>query len=432
MSSSVLQQLGSCCRISCTTLCTLFDSLVQRANGCIYGPPPFDYPTWAPDQLITCCSRASWTFRRLYLVASLLDLLGLLPFDSALERFTLVLTLIIGVSIMESDRDWSSTYSNFYAVALGLVIIGSCFKSWRERGKKRHEIRQKLAADAMLAAVVVHPQQQPQQQQMEQQRHPRRIANEAQVEEVQEEKEALLAAAVPVSSVPSRAVVPRLRSLILSSSPTGWDSWHPALTMVGTELSEAEQSDRLSLSYVRQLTDRSTLAHIRSARPTQIVAFMAHVRPDDCRCAVINDMDRQTASFVSMDLIAHELVEFNRSHASEPIQCVMLPNGRAILDTLISAVDFCITFDVPPCHPRAYCLFLIGFHLALLDGLRIDEAVQRARRDVELSEGNGLSNQFRLYACAPDILRPLYGPNSQKAPARLAARTSNEVALPVL
>ena len=197
---STLQRFRSICSTHLTAVKDLFDTVIQLANGCILGPTPFDYPAsadCAADDLVadepsTCCSRASWEYCLHYLTAATLDLMGCLPFDSALDRLASFLCLWVGLAIFEMEPGWTSLFSKGWLVTSGAGCGASCFKAWRDRSKKREEMAEKQkqlrAADALHAAPTTELQAQVQQHVVDvQEEEEQALLAEARSDEVDEQ-----------------------------------------------------------------------------------------------------------------------------------------------------------------------------------------------------------------------------------------------------
>ena len=447
---SMLRQLRASCSTYLTSLSDSFDSVIQLANGCILGSTPFDYPASADcaaddhlvaDEPSTCCSRACWVCCLHYLLAFTLDLMGCLPFDSALDRLASFLCLWVGLAIFEMEPGWTSLFSKGWLVTSGAGYGASCFKAWRDRSKKREEVAQQRQRAADSEHGEPMPEQQPQMQQQHVM-HVRRAEEEA-----HEEKQALL-------TQPPSDEVDALHVLMLRSSHRQLPSTSAQLQLhMDKTVRTALQSERLVLSSLQDLTHERVIDAIRGCCPTHVLLFdrvVQHERaaPDDSDSDsdedtraggvrsewsfIIDSATIRAPDLVSMRAIRLELLAFNEVHSDEPIQCVVLLCDEDIhaelVGLVLSAVDFCVAVDVTELTSDACAVFCTLFPLALMEGLRIDHALQRACRGVEAAvQAEEVSDSVGLYSCAKGICRPLYHSGSQRAPPRIEPRSINVV-----
>ena len=410
-----------------------FDTGVQRVNGCLLGSTPFDYPTStgpAAGEHSTCCSRACWVYCLHYLAAFILDLLGCLPFDPALDRLASFLCLWVGLAIFEEEPGWTNLFSKGWLVTSGAGYGASCFKAWRDRSKKREEIAHKQQQQQQPQPASPTTELQPQQVRRQ------HVMNVRAVEEQQQQEDEEQPLLAQPTTAPS--VIRPLRSLVLHSSPEQLPSMNDGLAIVERELAAVVSDGRLALTCCRDLTQDNALNALWRAYPSHVLLLLLHcTRVLDEAGEVVHDWffsvlpsphsQYHTPCSLAARLLCKTLLMYNERHHSEPIQCVIMPYRREIVAELLAAVDFVVMLDIREVQQFAW--FAAEFHTALLDRLRIDRAVQRAAAHLELVAQEPVQDLVHLFSAAPDIVRPLFGDGSQKNPHRIEHRTQNEVQL---
>ena len=435
MPHSALSRLHATCW---HPLSGLFDTVVQRVNGCVHGSTPFDYPAPREPGVVepsTCCSRASWVYRMHYVSAFALDLLGCLPFDLALDRLASFLCLTIGLAVFENDPGWTSLFSKGWLVTSSAGYGASCLKSWLGRSAQRAARQQQRAADDAPGEPALELQQP----------HVRRQHVLSVRPGAEEQDEQLLL----LQSAPDqlRTEVAVFRALMLYSVPR---QHLPALEhtydIVERRLHKAALG-RFDIAIRHYPTIDAFLYAVARSRFLIVVLVSRIVSEQESTGDIVSSFVIERGAtgttwpnLLPVERVCRELTEWNELHDETPVQCIICMEPHECDDhttvrRLLQAVDFCITFrmtrheldvagqEEPP--PWLYVnLFAAKFFDECMQGQRIDVAVAAAQRETPLLT-DGWVCKFQLYACATDIVRPLYSVDGLRAPERIAGSRRN-------